>query len=780
MARRDDSYNTIHCEGSLLPADVLERVAKRDLTGLEADDYHLSGERLDEAVSRSWHILVGAYANFRAGMAGLPAGDIGTTLTRERWLLPLFRELANGRLNTSQAFGIDGRSYPISHGWRQAPIHLVGCRLDLDKKRPGVAGAARHSPQSLLQIFLNRSDAHLWGFVSNGLKLRILRDNLSLTRQAYVEFDLQSMMESEAFSDFRLLWLLCHQSRVEAERGSDMWLERWMRQAVETGARARDQMRQGVKRAIEALGIGFIERPANGSLRDQLRDGSLDKQAFYRQLPRLVYRLLFLFVAEDRDLLLDRRASPSARQAYTRYYSTARLGDLAANFRGTKHSDLFIGLRLVMRLLAGHGDGAPLGIKPLGSFLFRPRSAALVDDCQISNRQLLAAIRDLSQLDEAGTRSWRNVDYRNLGPEEFGSVYESLLELRPEINLDARSFALSAAIGNERKTSGSCYTPARLIHSLLDSALAPVLDRAAKAGPDAILALKVCDPACGSGHFLIAAASRMAKRLASLRTGEEEPPPADIQSAKRDIISRCVYGVDINPMAAELCMVNLWIEAQSPGKPLSFLEHHIKVGNSLLGTTPALMADGIPDAAYKPIEGDDKKSARALRQQNRQERKLRQANVMQLGLSQAAADYGYLRDSHSLLDSVSDDSVENVREKEDYYAALASLRETVVALSDRYGFFHWHIAFPDVFAVPPDLARTENAAAGWDGGFDVVLGNPPWERIKIQEKEWFAGRDPHIAAAPGARRKQLIANLKTDDPAMHSAFTAAKRSASRR
>ena len=189
-----------------------------------------------------------------------------------------------------------------------------------------------------------------------------------------------------------------------------------------------------------------------------------------------------------------------------------------------------------------------------------------------------------------------------------------------------------------------------------------MLDEAAKKGADAILDLKVCDPACGSGHFLIAAANRMAKRLASIRSGELEPPPPAIQTAKRDIIGRCIYGVDINPMAAELCKVSLWMEALDPGKPLSFLDHHIQVGNSLLGTTPRLMADGIPDDAFKPIEGDYKKHASALRKQNKNERKQRDADVRQLGLEQAqAADYGYLSDSMQLLASASDDSLDDVR-----------------------------------------------------------------------------------------------------------------------
>ena len=692
--------------------------------------------------------MQGAWANFCDGQEKLPESDLGTTITRERWLLPLFRELAYGQLQTAPSYNSDGKSYPISHSWGlNVPIHLVSFKVDLDRRTRGVAGAASNSPHSLLQIFLNRSDDHLWGFVSNGRKLRILRDNVTLTRQAFVEFDLESMMEGEVYSDFVLLWLLCHQSRVEGDRPSDCWLEKWMKDAEKVGTRALEHLRGGVEDAIAALGTGFIEHHANHDLRDMLQDGRLDKQNYYRQLLRIVYRLLFMFVAEDRNLLLSAGATDEQREHYAQYYSSERLRRMAANFTGTRHSDLFEALRLVMRLLGGQTGGDALGIKPLGSFLFSDKAVADVINCQISNRQLLSAIRWLSTINDREARLFPNIDYKNLGPEELGSVYESLLELHPEINVEARTFALTTAGGNERKTTGSYYTPSSLINALLDSALDPVLDDAAKQGEEAILDLKVCDPACGSGHFLIAAANRMAKRLVTLRSGEEEPTGPALQAAKRDIIGRCIYGVDINPMAAELCKVSLWMEALEPGKPLSFLDHHIQVGNSLLGTTPKLMAAGIPDDAFKPIEGDDKTVVSALRKQNKTERKQRDAGVRQLGLEQApAADYGYLSDSMQLLASAPDDNLDDVRQKEEFYAALANdseyikarlladswcaafvferrqsdelpltdliyrhlerdpqaqnlrtLREKVVALTDRYGFFHWHVAFPDVF-----------------------------------------------------------------------------------
>ena len=221
--------------------------------------------------------------------------------------------------------------------------------------------------------------------------------------------------------------------------------------------------------------------------------------------------------------------------------------------------------------------------------------------------------------------AWRRVDFGNLGAEELGSVYESLLELIPRYDAEQLAYTLETLAGNERKESGSYYTPTSLVECLLDSALDPLLDEACNHGTaeervSALLDITVCDPACGSGHFLVAAARRIAKRIAAEETGESEPPDAVVRAALRRVTGRCIYGVDINPMAAELAKVSLWIEALEPGKPLSYLDQNIRVGNSLLGVTPALLAEGLPDAAFTPIEGDDRKVAAALKKQNASER----------------------------------------------------------------------------------------------------------------------------------------------------------------
>jgi hypothetical protein len=192
--RRSDSFTTITVAGQVLPADLLQRIADKDkeLGGLGADSYHLSpSETISEATSRAWNKLIAAWANFITARSKLPPNEPGTTVTRERWLLPLFQELGYGRLPASRsAVEIDGKGYAISHWWSSVPIHLVGAGVSLDKLSARIAGAARSSPHSLVQELLNRSEESLWGFVSNGSQLRILRDNQNLVRQAYVEFDL--------------------------------------------------------------------------------------------------------------------------------------------------------------------------------------------------------------------------------------------------------------------------------------------------------------------------------------------------------------------------------------------------------------------------------------------------------------------------------------------------------------------------------------------------------------------------------------------------------------
>jgi len=798
-------FATITTEGGLLSSDLLARLARQpnSLSGTSPDDYHLvSGRRLRDAINRSWTELQGAWTTFATELAKLPAGERATTITRERWLLPLFAELGFGRLQRASAITVTGREYPISHLWGAVPIHLLGTDVELDRRTKGVAGAATAAPSSMVQELLNRSEDHLWAILSNGRRLRILRDNTSLTRASYVEFDLETMFAGQVFTDFAVMWMVCHESRFEAEQPEQCWLERWIGEARQQGVRALDTLRTGFEKAITALGGGFLAHPANTALRDQLRQGKLAVEDYHRQVLRLVYRLVFLLVAEDRDLFHPPDTSDEARRRYARYYSLGRVRDHARRHRGGRHADLFASLRPVFDALGG--DGIPaLGVPALGSFLWSPDACPDLDGAALSNSDLLDAVRHLAYTEH--DRTLQRVDFANLGPEELGSVYESLLELHPHLELDAARFELVSVAGSERKSTGSYYTPTALISALLDQALDPLLDEA-EAAPDpaaAILAIKVLDPACGSGHFLTAAARRIATRLAAVQTGELNPTPEAVRHALRQVVGRCIYGIDLNPMATELAKVNLWLDAVEPGLPLRFLDHHVVCGNGLVGATPRLIAEGIPDEAFKAIEGDDKPTAAARKKTNATERRQRSQGLLALGDSALAA-AEQLTKAIQVLDAEDDSTPEALRTKQQHWEELQSSPETrlaklvadtwcaaffapktsgspaitdqtlralagdrtdspdaialVVDLAAHYRFLHPHLAFPDVFVADPEVEE------GWQGGFDVVIGNPPWERVKLSEKEFFASRHPDIAGEAGARRRHLIAELKASDP----------------
>lgn len=821
--------------GGLLPRDLLERLdaGDGDIPGIGADTYGLqAGESVRRYASRSWAYLVDTWRDFRKQLKDAPTSR-HTELTRQRWLLILLRELGFDRVSPTPAGGItvDGASFPVSHTWQQVPVHLLGWGTALDVRSKGVAGAAGAAPQALVQRMLNVSDEHLWALLSNGATLRLLRDSTSLAGTAYVEFDLEAIFDGERYSDFVLLYLTCHSSRFvpqDPEVGpASCWLETWRDHAHERGVRPLEQLRGGVEEAISLLGTGFLDHPSNQGLRGQLASGELRIEDLNRALLRSVYRLLFWFVAEDREVLLDPDAPRQAADRYHEFYSSARLRRLALRRHGGRYHDLWEGVRLVFDALGAEGGCPALALPGIGG-LFEPGPLdEPLTGARLPNHALLSAVRALAvvRVREAGGRR-RTVDFRNLGSEELGSVYEGLLELHPGYDYDNRQYTLDRLAGHERKTTGSYYTPSSLVELILDTTLDPTLDRAESADDpaEALLQVTVCDPACGSGHFLIAAARRIARRVAAARTGELEPSPPAVQSALREVIGRCIYGVDVNPMAAELAKVTLWLEAMEPGRPLAFLDTNIRIGNSLLGTTPRLLAEGFPDDAYKVLEGDDSKVVSAIKADNKKERQYDDDLFSSVGIavSNAALAKGAqtivqaptprsLTDVHIQARRArelegSDERRRLVRTADAWCAAfvqpktddtravaitqhalehlqrgengadLDEIREVVDDLAGDYRFFHWHLEFPHIFQVPEaDIADPDT---GWTGGFTCVIGNPPWERVKLQAQEFFASRDESIASARNAdARGKLIAALDETSPTLARDWAAAKRRA---
>ncbi|MEU0197419.1 MULTISPECIES: DNA methyltransferase [unclassified Streptomyces] len=827
---RNQVFTAAHTVGGLLPADMLIRISEgKDVPGSKPADYGLPSSRSvrDEA-ERSWEYLKPLWRDLRKHLpedreTGVPAAD-PTGRADADWLAPLWRELGFGRLTAVGAAGITADSdtekkFPVSHRWHHALIHQTAWNAELDK-RPGGAGTV--PPQSMLQECLNRTEAHLWGVLTNGRQVRLLRDSSALATASYVELDLEAIFDGELFSEFVLLYRLLHASRFEVAEGaapSACWLEKWRTEAIQSGMRALKQTRSGVQEAIAVLATGFLKHPANRGLRE-----NLDADQFQHALLRLVYRMLFVFVAEDRNILHAPTATPEACERYQRYFSTSRLRQVSRRRRGTAHTDLYEALRLVMDSL-GRDEGRPeLGLPGLGGIFEESETDRLLHGLTLSNESLLTAVRHLSQVKDPASNRYRTIDYRHLGAEELGSVYEFLLELRLMPADDKRSARMVEVGGNARKTTGSFYTHSAIIDCLLDSALDPLLDDAVERGVaraagsaspngtapivDELLKVTVCDPACGSGHFLVAAARRIAKRIAAVREGNPEPTPSSIRTAMWEVVTHCIYGVDLNPMAVELAKVSLWLEALEPGKPLGFLDAHIKQGNALVGATPTMLAQGIPNDAFTSLEGDDDSVVNDLRTINRNEHEgqvglfvsdaereipmanaafadelhritTRQADTL-TDVRQQSAEFRKWQNSPAYLHAVhvadawcsafywskTDGSPRAVTQEvfraladQEGEGASAETNREVVRLSRNYGFFHWHLEFPEIFQVPETVNRHETSQPGWKGGFSCMLGNPPWDTLSPDEKEFFSTYDPAIRGMKKNERQAAVAEI---------------------
>lgn len=823
------AWTTITVEGGLFAPDLLDQISDGQGQGQRPEDFGLEGRRLSDEIQSAFSDAQSYWDSYQRRL-DRSAEDQHTTLTRNAWMIPFFGLLGYRegdlifRRGSTTVAGVD---YNISHfaGTREhaPPVHIVGSQYRLDR-RPPQGGRA---PHSLVQEFLNRDDA-LWGIVTNGSKLRVLRDSQRMTRPTYLEFDLEGMITGSQYAEFALLYRILHRTRFP--RGADdahtCLLERWLEQGIEQGGRVRDKLRDGVEAALEGLGRSFLQHPESEALRRQIAGGQYSARDYNRELLRLIYRLLFLMVAEERGLLFPAETSEqpapdrnSGRRVYEDYYSVTQLRTRAGrpdaqHRESSRHSDLWQGLLTTFRIFRADELASQLGLQALNGELFGELACRRLEAARICNLALLEAIDRLGRFDDGKTT--RRVNYAALDVEELGSVYESLLDFEPVIDgaspdqPEMWSFRLTA--GGGRKSSGSYYTPGELVQELIGSALVPVIeqrledaDRDQDAQEQALLSMTVIDPAAGSGHFLLAAARRIARELARARTGEREPAPEAVRTAMRDVVPSCIYGVDKNPMAVDLCKVALWIEGHAPGQPLSFLDHHIKHGDSLIGVYDLqVLQNGIPDGAYKALTGDDKAVASRMKKVNKQNRA---GQLPMLPDSLFSHDARALGLEFSDLRGLPDSTPQDVEEKAEIYESLRSqdtkwwdlkvacdlwtyacfvpltqdswiptsydvrqvaqksganpkLEGDAIAASEEHPYFHWPLEFPDVFD---------------DGGFDAVLGNPPWERYALQEKEWFAGKDDGIANAPNAAaRKRMINALGKANPRLYAEFTAAK------
>jgi hypothetical protein len=811
------SIPCLRLEGGLFLPDQLEKAALGQAALQTEADYRTpKGLRLKDEYSRAFQV---ACAQWRHFAARTERKDLNPATESLQFVRELLRDaFGYAAVLPCEGIAVGDRHYPAKLcAGTTLPVVVAPHTLGLDEPHADFAvtgsGSKRKSAFQLAQELLNASPDHLWALVCNGRQLRLLRDASTLTRPSFLEVDLEDLLEGNRFAEFAMVWRLLHASRAGLEPGSACVWERWREAGQAEGTRVREGLREGVTQALLTLGDGFLQHPSNEPLRRALQEGVLGKDAFFQQLLRLVYRLIFLFSVEERGLLHPEDNSPDAlqaRRAYAGGYAASRLRDLCLRRRArNRFDDLWQAMRIVFRGLAG-GE-ARLALPALGG-LFAEGQCEALDAASLGNTPFLEAIRNLRWANHKG--SLAPVDYRNMGPEELGSVYESLLELVPDIDLPARRFGFvgltdeGSTAGNARKLSGSYYTPDALVQELIRSALDPVIDSRIAAQPTdpaaAVLGIRVIDPACGSGHFLLAAARRLAERVAQLRAPEGAVKPQDYRHALREVIGRCIFGVDRNPMALELARTALWLESFEEGRPLGFLDHHLQCGDALLGLQDLdAVKKGIPKDAFKPLSGDDKTSCKTLAKANATGLKQLERDLQSGQLLMQFAD-GTGDALLSALEALPAETTEDIARKESAYAAyrqqavdsrlshaadlvlgaflLPKTEATAASVPTSATLYlsltgaahgpahaaqlaaaraacrearvlHWPLAFPQVFAA---------------GGFDCVLGNPPWERIKLQEEEFFATRHRDVAEARNkAERAQRIQWLSEGMLARH-------------
>lgn len=549
------TYRAIRIEGGLIPADELTRLTLlADPKDTEQTERHYriaKGLKLRDEIARDFKIALNLWQDFQI-LRQRQDVRLHEVTVRE-WLIPLLRDVLHFHdIARHSPIEVAGHQYNIGHAGSsgRVPLVLAGVDEPLDtasdrfgETNPDTGKIRRRSPFMLTQEALNASDDSLWAVVSNGLSLRILRDNPSLTRPAYIEVDLEAIFAEELLADFSAFWLLAHASRfgnAEASPTDCPW-ERWRDAGQQVGVTVRGKLRNQVAHALRALGTGFLSHPANDSLRAALQDAAsdYDRQAFFEELLRLVYRLIFLSTVEDRRdrssserLVFAPDASDEAKARYLDGYSLTWLRERAVRrSQHDRHADLWQALTITFRALA-HGEAA-LGLPAIGG-LFDTDQCSHLDSAELENRYLLAAVFELGWFRADGSLS--RVNYRDMGSEELGSVYESLLELVPDLQGLAHAGSARLAFvgdevteastkGNTRKLTGSYYTPDSLVQELIKSALEPVIEQTVKTNPqrpvDALLELTICDPACGSGHFLLSAARRLADEVALHRAAIE-------------------------------------------------------------------------------------------------------------------------------------------------------------------------------------------------------------------------------------------------------------------
>lgn len=779
------TFPSINIQGNIVSGEILDKITTEDIKYQNPEAFSLAKNiKVRDEIGLAWASARGYWQAFKMRRERIPEDESGTSETRNFWMLPFLMTLGY-EVDKANAENLDGKSYAISHRASNLsgfPVHIMGINDSLDKRRD--TSGPRLSPHALVQEYLNKTDNYLYAIVTNGRHLRLLRDATRLVRLTYLEFDLEKMMEEELFADFAVLYRILQASRMPQEKGEgeNSIIEFYHQESLASGTRIREKLSEAVVSSIKRLGNGFLKHPENHELREMVQSGELSGKQMYLYLLRLIYRFLFLLVTEDRGLVYPENRGEQLsklRKIYYDFYSMDRVRRLALRrifVEGAKH-DLWENIKITFSLFEDGKYGEKLGIKPLGSGIFHTSALGVLSQSKLKNEDLLFVIFRLCYFMDDERKQLVKVNFGDLDVEEFGSVYQGLLEFEPVFLEVETSPSFGFVAGTERSSSGSHYTPEELVRPLIQHSLEYIiqdclekpLERLKISVPNApkptlqeraLLSIKVCDISCGSGHILLSAARRIGTELAKVRTGEDQPTPTAMRQAVRDVIRECIYGVDKNPLAVELCKVALWLEAHNPGEPLNFLDHKIKCGDAIVGLAhKEELERGIADEAFKALPGDDKTIASQFKKRNKEEREQKDQLTLDL-YEDVKEEVNLAADKFQLFNKLPERTPEEIEVKQrkfielskgKSYARLKSLADMQVAqffipktadqksyictdatyrkylrektiptgmppakaevLAQENGVFHYFLEFPEIFQ---------------EGGFDCILGNPPY------------------------------------------------------
>ena len=739
--------------------------------------------------------------------------------------------------------------------------------LSLDE-RDREAGFHARSPHSQILRYLATAEIESesrvrWGILTNGRIWRLYDYRSRPRASGYFEADLPDLLEPPGEEDLRVFHLLFRRDSFTPQEGAAV---SFLEAALAEGLRYEEQVAQDLSGVVfESVFPALVQALADAAQKGGTGAGlpEVHKAALI-----FLYRLLFVLYAEDRGLL------PVNDSRYDDYGLRKRVRDDVA--RRMKESDTFSGAAsnyydrlLNLFRIIDQGDPS-IGLPPYNGGLFAGEAAPLLETVRLADAEVAPVIHDLSHARDAeGERHF--VNYRDMSVQQLGSIYERLLEREPvrggegEIEIRPNPYA--------RKDSGSFYTPQELVDLIVERTLKPLAEERLKAfeekadalksdhrpkaqrqaellkldPAEAVLNLKVLDPAMGSGHFLVTAvdflsdyvaelieyvpavpewldggyASPLVGRVAAIRDeiirrAEEsnwvldQTQLTDQAIIRRLVLKRCIYGVDKNPLTVELAKVSLWLHSFTVGAPLSFLDHHLRCGDSLVGMR---VSEAVGDLnrlgglfAQSAIQGAETatEGMRLIEEMSDSDvAEVQESAELFSGVERTTADLRGLLDilcgwrwltagikkkeraafegpldvtlgrhsaeAYKLL-AQGPGHLGNDPPKYKEWAQFVECWNEARAIADREGFLHWEVAFPGVWRQWQDNRP--------QGGFDAVIGNPPWDRIKLQEVEWFATRDSGLALAPtAAARRKGIQQLRKQGSPLASEFDAAREQA---